>query len=76
MKEKLLNFFSKIKKALSPYKKNIIIPILEILGIIIICVLIVHFMGGHETLSDYAKKNPDVAYKTSTTVSTDVSPAE
>lgn len=64
MKNKFLMFIEKIDKKISPYKKNIIIPLLEILGIIIICVLIVHFVGGNETLSEYAEKNPDIAYKT------------
>lgn len=63
--ELLTNFFRKIDKAISPYKKNIIYPLLKILAIIIICVIISHFIGGHETLADYASKNPEIAYQTS-----------
>ncbi|MCQ2520270.1 MAG: hypothetical protein MJ107_07060 [Lachnospiraceae bacterium] len=65
MKEKILSIYKKIKKTLAPYKKNIIMPLLEIIGIIIVCALIVRFMGGHETLAQYAEKNPDIAYQSS-----------
>lgn len=65
MKEKILSIYEKIKKTLAPYKKNIIMPLLEIIGIIIVCALIVRFMGGHETLAQYAEKNPDIAYHSS-----------
>ena len=64
MKDKLIAFFKRIDKKISPYKKNIIYPVLKILAIIIICALIVHFVGGHETLAQYAEKNPDIAYHT------------
>ena len=64
MKDKIIEFFKVIKAFLAPYKKNIIIPLLKILGIIAVCALLVHFIGGHETLSQYASKHPDIAYQT------------
>lgn len=65
MKDKLKDFIDKLYTFLKPYKNTIIIPVLKILGIIIACALIVHFIGGHETLKQYADKNPDIAYQTS-----------
>ena len=65
MKDKIIALFEKIRKALKPYQKNIIQPLLKIILIIIICVIIVHVISGHETLSQYADKNPDIAYSTS-----------
>ena len=66
MKDKIIALFEKIRKALKPYQKNIIQPLLKIILIIIICVIIVHVISGHETLSQYADKHPDVAYSVST----------
>lgn len=65
MKLKIKELYERIRKILKPYQKNIIQPLLKIILIIIICVIIVHFIGGHETLSQYAEKNPDVAYSVS-----------
>ncbi|MBO4678180.1 MAG: hypothetical protein J5626_00770 [Lachnospiraceae bacterium] len=65
MKDKIIALFEKIRKALKPYQKNIIQPALKIILIIIICVIIVHVIGGHETLSQYADKHPDIAYSVS-----------
>ena len=65
MKDKIIALFQKIRKTLKPYQKNIIQPLLKILLIIIICMIIVRVIGGHETLSQYADKHPDVAYSTS-----------
>ncbi|MCR4961300.1 MAG: hypothetical protein K6A74_07575 [Lachnospiraceae bacterium] len=64
MKEKLSAFWAKICKALRPYKKNVIIPLLKIIGIIILCAVLVRVMNGHETLAEYAAKNPETAYHT------------
>lgn len=59
MKLKIKEGFQKLRAALKPYEKNIIIPLLKIIVIIIICMLIVRFLGGHETLAEFAaKKNP------------------
>ena len=69
MTERIKAFIKAAGKALAPYKKNIIIPLLEIIGIIVICALIVHFISGHETLKQYAAKNPDIAYQASADVS-------
>lgn len=66
MKSKINDLISKIDKAITPYKKNLIIPLLKIIGIIIVCVVIARLMGGHETLAEYAAKNPDIAYGTGT----------
>lgn len=57
MKEKIITFVKRICDLLAPYKKNIIIPALKILGVIILCALIARYMGGHETLLEYAAKN-------------------
>ena len=65
MKDKINALFEKIRKTLKPYQKNIIQPALKIILIIIICVIIVHVIGGHETLSQYADKHPDIAYSVS-----------
>ena len=69
MKLKIKELFERIRKVLKPYQKNIIQPLLKIILIIIICMIIVHVISGHETLSQYADKNPDIAYSTSTSVS-------
>lgn len=59
MKLKLKEAFRKLRDAIKPYEKNLIIPLLKIILIIIICMLIVRFLGGHETLAEFAaKKNP------------------
>ena len=60
---KIGSFFKGLWKALDPYKKNIIYPLLKILGIIIVCAVLVRVMSGNETLSDYAEKNPEIAYQ-------------
>ncbi|SCX19264.1 hypothetical protein SAMN02910339_02699 [Lachnospiraceae bacterium YSD2013] len=65
MKLKIKELFERIRKALKPYQKNIIQPLLKIILIIVICMIIVHVISGHETLSQYADKNPDIAYSTS-----------
>ena len=65
MKDKIIALFQKIRKILKPYQKNIIQPLLTILLIIIICMIIVRVIGGHETLSQYADKHPDIAYSLS-----------
>lgn len=65
MKLKIKELYERIRKALKPYQKNIIQPLLKIIVIIIICVIIVHVIGGHETLRQYADKNPDIAYSVS-----------
>jgi len=62
MKTKIVDFFKKIHTICKPYEKNLIFPLLKIIGIIIICALVVRLMNGNETLSDYAAKNPDIAY--------------
>ena len=68
MKDRIIEFFEKIRKLLKPYQKNIIQPLLKILLIIILCVIIVRVVSGHETLSQYADKHPDVAYSVSDNV--------
>jgi len=65
MKDKIIALFEKIRKTLKPYQKNIIQPLLKIIVIIIICMIIVRVIGGHETLSQYAAKHPDVAFSVS-----------
>ncbi len=57
MKLKVKQFFKKIRLLLKPYQKNIIQPLIKIILIIIVCVIIVRFMGGHETLLEYAAKH-------------------
>lgn len=57
--EKIKSFYTSYIK---PYRKNLIDPILKILAIIIVCAVLVRVMSGNETLSDYASKNPDIAY--------------
>ena len=54
----------KIITYLKPYKKNIINPLIKIVAIIIISALLIHFLEGKETLAEYAKENPEIAYKT------------
>ncbi len=66
MKEFIVNLFKNIKEFWKAYKKKLLIPILELLGLIIVCVVLVRLIGGHETLSDYAAKHPDIAYSAST----------
>lgn len=56
MINKLKNFFSSLWEYLAPYKKNIIIPLLKILAIIIICAILVRFLSGGETLAEYAAR--------------------
>lgn len=59
MKLKLKKAFRKLRDTIKPYEKNLIIPLLKIILIIVICMLIVRFLGGHETLAEFAaKKNP------------------
>lgn len=59
---KIKAWFETLRKKLKPYQKNIIQPLLKIIAIIIVCAVVAHLMGGHETLQDYANKNPDIAY--------------
>ena len=66
MKNFIVNLFKNIKIIWNAYKKKLIIPILELLGLIIVCVVLVRLIGGHETLSDYAAKHPDIAYSSNT----------
>lgn len=56
MMNKVKNFFSALWDYLAPYKKNIIIPLLKILAIIILCAIIVRFLAGGETLAEYAAR--------------------
>ncbi len=53
---KIKAFFKALGAYLSPYKKNIIIPLLKILAIIIVCAIIARYMSGHETLAEFAAK--------------------
>lgn len=64
MKTRIQAFFNKIHNIIKPYEKNLIFPVLKIIAIIIICAVLVRLLGGNETLSDYARNNPDTAYKT------------
>lgn len=67
--ELFTNLIKKIDKIITPYKKHIVYPLLKILGIILLCVILANIIGGHETLSDYAAKNPDIAYQTTSSES-------
>lgn len=58
MKLKLKELYIRIRDALAPYQKNIIQPLLKIIGIIIVCAVIAHLIGGNETLLEYAAKQP------------------
>lgn len=65
MKLKLNELWGKIKEKyenlrtlLSPYQKNLIQPLLKIIGIIIVCAVLAHLISGNETLLEYAQKNP------------------
>ncbi|MBP5153325.1 MAG: hypothetical protein ILP13_10495 [Lachnospiraceae bacterium] len=62
MKEFIVNLKNKLKPIWAAYGKKLIIPILELLGVIILCVVLVHIISGHETLADYAAKHPEIAY--------------
>ena len=64
MKAKIVNLFKRFYAVIKPYRKNLIDPLLKIIGIIIICALLVRFVSGNETLNEYASKNPDKAYAT------------
>lgn len=66
MKDKIISFIKKIDDIITPYKKNIVFPVLKILGIIILCAILVRVIGGHETLAQYAEKNPEIAYQAET----------
>ena len=44
------------------FLKQLLRPLLSILAIIIICAFLVRYLTDSETLSDYAAKNPDLAY--------------
>ena len=54
------NFFKKFtflcKEIWKEYGKKMIIPILEIVGMIIVCAILVYVLNGHETLAEYASK--------------------
>lgn len=77
MKDKILGLINRFRDAVRPYKKNIIIPLLKIIAIIILCAILVRVMGGHETLADYARKNPEIAYPSvSTDAATEQVPEE
>ena len=54
--QRIKAFFKAIGASLAPYKKNIIIPLLKILAIIIVCAIIARYMSGNETLAEYAAK--------------------
>lgn len=56
MKLKLKELANKIITTLKPYKNTIIIPLLKIILVIVVCILIVHFMSGNETLLEYESK--------------------
>ncbi len=53
-------FFKKIRFIASEvwkeYGKKMIIPILEIVGVIILCAILVYLLNGHETLAEYAAR--------------------
>ncbi|MBQ7428037.1 MAG: M15 family metallopeptidase [Butyrivibrio sp.] len=48
-------------------------PLLIMMGVIVISSIAARSLNGHETLSDYASKNPDIAYGSSSVSSTSVS---
>ena len=54
------DFFKKIRfiatEIWKEYGKKMIIPILEIVGMIILCAILVYVLNGHETLADYAAR--------------------
>lgn len=56
MKDRIYELVKKIDDIISPYKKNIIIPLLKIIAIIIFCAIIARYLNGGETLADYANK--------------------
>ena len=62
MKEFIVNLKKKFKPVWDAYGQKLIIPMLKLLGVIILCVILVHLISGHETLSDYAAKHPEIAY--------------
>ena len=64
MKEFIVNLKKKLKPVWDAYGQKLILPVLKLLGVIILCVILVHLISGHETLADYAAKHPDVAYST------------
>ena len=66
MKEFIVNLKNKFKPVWDAYGKKLILPVLKLLGVIIVCVVLVHLISGHETLADYASKHPEIAYSTNT----------
>ncbi|WP_155834048.1 hypothetical protein [Butyrivibrio sp. VCD2006] len=49
-------------------------PFIIIFALIILCAILARFVGGGETLAEYASKHPDKAYGTTTeAVSDDIS---
>ena len=57
MKEKIITLYKEFIALIEPYKKNLIIPLLKIMVIIIVCAIVAHFMSGNETLLEYAAKH-------------------
>lgn len=45
------------KEIWKAYGKKMIIPILEIVGMIILCAILIYLLNGHETLAEYASKH-------------------
>ncbi|MCR5279613.1 MAG: hypothetical protein K6E19_09260 [Lachnospiraceae bacterium] len=54
------NFFKKFtflcKEIWREYGKKMIIPLLEIVGMIILCAILAYVLNGHETLAEYAAR--------------------
>lgn len=55
MKLKIKALYEKIYNKLKPYWKRLILPLLKIIGIIIVCAVLSHLLGGSETLAEYAE---------------------
>jgi len=67
MKTKAVDALKRAYGVIKPYRKKLIDPLLKIIGIIILCAILVRVISGNETLSDYAKNNPDIAYSSNQT---------
>jgi hypothetical protein len=61
--EKLKELFSGPRLS-APNRKKALTAVAELLLLIAICALSVHFLLRSETLSDYAKNDPEAAYGT------------
>jgi hypothetical protein len=68
--------FEKLKEVFSgprlsaPNRKKALTAVAELMLLIAICALSVHFLLRSETLSDYAKNDPEAAYGTAGTKDT------